>query len=216
MTSDSQTADQIQTDATSIEGVLTTKASREQLAQWVEEYGDYLFRYARKYFRSDDHAADLVQETFLAATRGIEKFGGKSAPKTWLTGILRHKIFDRMKARKKDEKIVPEPAEDILMNKLFDDHEHWTIPHGPVFWSKDPEEVLEKKEFFKSLQKCLDALPERIRQIFLLREMDGLDRDEISMQFDLSANNIGVILHRARLSLQACLQTNWFRGGEKI
>jgi len=187
-------------------------AIQNPLEGWVEEYGDYLYRYAYRYFRTEEAAQDLVQETFLAATESIDRFEGRSAPKTWLTGILRHKILDRIKSKVRKEKYEVDAQLDGELGDRFDSADHWTLERGPLPWGSSPDHIFNQKQFVGTLEKCLRKLPEKIRQIFLLREVDGHNRAEISEQFDLSESNIGVILHRARLSLQGCLQQNWLSG----
>lgn len=183
------------------------------LEAWVEEYGDYLFRYAFRYFRTEDSAQDLVQETFLAAAESIERFEGRSTPKTWLTGILRHKILDQIKSKVRQERfeVTDYLSEEHLVG--FDQAEHWTLERGPLPWGSAPDHVIKQKQFVSVLDSCLRKLPERIRQIFLLRELEGRNRTEISVEFELTESNIGVILHRARIALQGCLQENWLKGG---
>ncbi len=185
----------------------------ELLKLWVEEHSDYLYRYALRYIRNESMAEDLLQETFLAALEGVEKFEGRSKPRTWLTGILRHKILDRVRKNFKEEKLLTEPDKDSeTLDKLFNEQEHWLRDTGPMSWSGDPDALLRQKQFLQALEHCLEKLPLRVRQIFLLRELDGLEREEISAELSLSSTNVGVILHRGRLALQHCLQSTWFLG----
>lgn len=180
----------------------------------VDEHFDYLYRYAYRYFRSEDKAEDLVQETFLAATEAFRRFEGKSSPRTWLTSILRHKIIDRLRVKDREELVDFEAIEREPLTKLFNEVEHWRNETAPLVWGSSPDKALKQKQFFKVLEQCLSKLPSKMRQIFLLRELDGCERDEISSQLELSGSNVGVILHRARLSLQHCLQTHWFLSAE--
>ena len=179
------------------------------LQSWIEEHSSYLLGYTRKYFRSRELCEDLVQETFLAAVEAIEGFQGRSAPRTWLVGILRHKILDRIRAKSRDkEKLVEDPDLELL-SKLFDEREHWRPETGPLVWNSAPDKVVRNKEFLGTLQECLAKLPERIREIFLLREFEELSREEIAEKLGLKENHIGVLLFRSRADLQNCLQMNW-------
>lgn len=180
----------------------------------VEEHFDYLYRYAYRYFRSDEKAEDLVQETFLAATQSIKRFEGNSSPRTWLTSILRHKIIDYVRVKDREEPVDFEAMERDPLSKLFNEADHWHNETGPLVWGASPDTTLNQKQFFKILEQCLAKLPGTMRQIFLLRELEGCDRGEICEQLNLTSSNVGVILHRARLSLQHCLQANWFHGGK--
>ena len=64
---------------------------------WVEAHGDYLFNFAIGQLRDASVAEDLVQDTFLAAFKARDRFSGQSSERTWLVGILRHKICDHLR-----------------------------------------------------------------------------------------------------------------------
>jgi RNA polymerase sigma-70 factor (ECF subfamily) len=175
---------------------------------WVDRYGDDLFRYALLRLRDTDRAEDVVQETFLAALRARKSFSGRSAEKTWLFGILKHKIVDHIRKVSKERSVEdPETPEDTLKN-LFDDRGKWRVM--PTEWTADPSKVLEKKEFQNVLEKCLSDLPPRLGDAFSLREMDGLDSKEVCKVLGVSATNLWVLLYRARMRLRRCLEMNWF------
>lgn len=176
----------------------------------VDEHYEYLYRYAHRYFRSADKAEELVQETFLAATTALKRFEGGSSPRTWLTSILRHKIMDAMRVKNREQPMDVEALDNKDLD-LFDEVGHWRMDSGPSNWGRSPDSLLKEREFLTILQSCLGKLPQSVRQVFLLREMEGYAREEISENLQLTSSNVGVILHRARLSLQRCLQTNWFQ-----
>ncbi|MBX7142918.1 MAG: sigma-70 family RNA polymerase sigma factor [Oligoflexia bacterium] len=176
----------------------------------VDEHYDYLFGYALRYFRSRDQVEDLVQETFLAVIEAVKSFEGNSSPRTWMIGILRNKIIDRLRLKCREAEGESIGFEQDLLSHLFDSVEHWISNVGPRVWGSCPEGALKQKQFFSTLEACLGKLPEKMRQIFLLRELDGYERDEICKTLKLSSSNVGVILHRSRLALQHCLQVNWF------
>jgi RNA polymerase sigma-70 factor (ECF subfamily) len=181
------------------------------IMSWVNEYGDYLFSQALKHIRNHFMAEDLVQETFLAATRGMKEFRGDSSPRTWLTSILRHKIIDHIRKHKNADKLsIDEPGIDVH----FDRAEHWTKEGGPREWNLNPDQLFERGEFFQALNDCLTKLPDKFRSIFILREMDDLSREEISKELEISSNNVGVSLYRARALLRECLSKNWFSSAE--
>jgi RNA polymerase sigma-70 factor (ECF subfamily) len=179
------------------------------LEQLIEDNYKYLYGYAYRYFKSSERVEDLVQETFLAATEGIKKFEAKSSPRTWLTGILRHKILDAIKAKQKESREISIEDEGVIA-ECFDKNEHWTAEAGPLAWGSSPDSILKQKQFLITLESCMSKLPEKVKQIFLLREVEGYSRDEISGKTAQTSTNIGVILYRARALLQQCLQVNWF------
>jgi len=184
---------------------------KQTLHAWVDEHSDYLFRYARKHFSDETIAEELVQETFVAAVTAISKFKGDASPRTWLTGILRHKIIDRIRVKTRDRTVSIDDESEQGYGHYFDEHEHWRPETGPLPWNTDPDALLEQKQFFAVLQGCMAKLPERFRHAFLLRELDTMSREEISAQLELTSTNVGVILYRSRLALRECLQTNWLK-----
>ena len=174
---------------------------------WVDHYGDFLYRFALSRVKDPAVAEDLVQETFLAALRARESFKGRSAGRTWLIAILKHKIVDYI--RKK----IREPSSDKI-EKLgdmtdadFNAEGKWQVrPHK---WAINPEKIYEQKEFFDVLYHCLAELPERLAEAFMLREMDGISTAEVCKALDITATNSWVMLYRARMSLRRCLENEW-------
>ena len=181
--------------------------------KWVEEHGDYLFRCALLRVRDQVVAEDLVQETLLAALQARERFSGQSSERSWMVGILKHKIIDRFR---KD--VREQPAEDPDgMTAITDDGEafdkdgHWKLDQtAPMDWPDHPGAVLERKQFWESLRRCLGKLPPNMAQVFTLRELDELDSDAICTMLRISSSNLWVLLHRARKQLRQCLEVNFF------
>lgn len=182
------------------------------VAGWLDRYGDDLYRYAL--FRTGDAelAADLVQDTLLAALDAGDRFSGRSSVKTWLIAILKHKVLDVIRHRIRERTIfAPEPDSDGFVEDRFDERGEWK--NSPLEWEADPEKVLSRDEFWKVFRRCLDGMPPRCREAFSLVELDGLKTEEACEAMNLAAANLWVVLHRARMRLRECLETNWF-GGE--
>lgn len=198
-------------------GTITSKESAEvfDASVWVDEYGDYLFSFAASRVRDEWTAEDLVQETLLAAMQARKNFNEKSSEKTWLCGILKHKIIDHFRKSSRETQISDEEADLSSYDYLFREEGvwkgHWTAAARPIVWQENPEEVLEHAEFRGILSHCLGELPERVANCFALREMEGLDAKEICETLHISANNFWVMMHRARLHLRRCIDFNWFR-----
>ena len=189
-------------------------AKRQGLTEpqnWLDLYGDQLYRYAFARVQNRMIAEDLVQETFLAALRAPKNFKGRSAGRTGLTAILKHKIVDHI--RKKIRKPSTDKME-ILTDASdpdFDEHGHWQIRPGQ--WAINPDHLYEQKEFVDVLYHCLAELPERLAEAFIKREMDGLSTAEICKELGITASNSWVMLYRARMSLRRCLDNRWFSAG---
>lgn len=183
--------------------------------EWLTEHGDYLFRFAMVKLRDEHLAEDAVQETLLAALQGKKSFTGKSTERTWLVGILKHKIVDliRKKVREPTLVNVDEPLEfgqDEITESLFDDTGHWVTPcHN---WGS-PDKVLDQKKFWEVLTECLKRLPPQLAMLYSLREISGMETEDICKDLNISSTNSWVMLHRARLGLKQCFEIHWF--GEK-
>jgi RNA polymerase sigma-70 factor (ECF subfamily) len=168
----------------------------------VEGERSYLLRYATLQLRDAAAAEDAVQETLLAALAGEASFAGRSNLRTWLTGILKHKIVDAVRRMSREPTL---PEEDF--DALFDERGHWI--EMPQAWA-DPDASLDQKQFFKVLEECLAKLPARTSQAFMLREHMGLETTEICKEISVTPTHLWVLLHRARLALRMCLDMNWF------
>ena len=175
---------------------------------WVDQYGDYLYRFAIAKVKDAATAEDLVQETFLAALKSRQNFQRRSAARTWLTAILKHKIVDYY--RKKSRERVVEDIESIeaMVDGFFHDTGKWRVK--PAKWITNPMKSYEQQEFFKTLYGCLAKMPKRLAQAFILREMEGYSTEELCKTMEISSTNSWVMLYRARAHLRQCLELNWF------
>jgi len=189
-----------------------TDTTPKNKSDWLTEHGDYLYRFALARLRDPHQAEDAVQETLLAAIQN-QTFEGKSAARTWLTGILKHKIIDLMR-RNSREQAMGDIAEDLPqdlpedggMDDFFDETGHWA--DKPQSWGK-PEGELEQKQFLGILQQCMDKLPPKLASLFMMREVHESDNEEICKELDISSTNAWVMLYRARMGLRKCLELHW-------
>jgi RNA polymerase sigma-70 factor (ECF subfamily) len=182
---------------------------------WVDEYGDYLFKFAAYRVRDTSAAEDIVQDTFLAAIKAYAKFEGRGSERTWLVGILKHKITDHFRRVTREAPIGEDAADSFENPGLFRTEGewtgHWDANHAPSEWHTSPAELVEKGEFWEVFHACLSPLPDRTASAFTLREVEGLKSDEICAVLNITVSNLWVMLHRARLHLRNCLEVNWFR-----
>lgn len=184
-------------------------------SRWVDDHGDILFRFAFARLRNESAAEDLVQETLLSAFQSLGNFRGKSSERTWLIGILKHKLIDHYRKNNKQVQITDEDTDLSDLDGFFSRPDkwdgHWAIALRPVDPEQSPDKVMENSEFWDVMNRCLSALPERIASVFALREMDGMSSEEICSVLNLSANNFWVIMHRARMQLRRCIEIKWFK-----
>ena len=175
----------------------------------------YLLRVAQLQLRERDQAEDVVQETLLAALEAQQNFAGKSSVKTWLTGILKHKIIDaiRKKSREPAVSTLNDEMDIDDLDAFFNDNDrdHWETK--PAEW-RNPERDLEQKQFMIMMDFCLEKLPPNTARVFMLREVMELESDEICKECRITTTNLWVILYRARMLLRKCLEQNWFARAE--
>jgi RNA polymerase sigma-70 factor (ECF subfamily) len=176
---------------------------------WVEAHGDYLFNFAIGQLRDASVAEDLVQDTFLAAFKARNRFAAKSSERTWLVGILRHKIYDHLRHT------CRERATRVDANSAGHDDAAWD---EAVVWLHDvaaecaePSRRLELAEFRANLETALGNLPPRVAQVFQLYEIEERSNSEVCQQLHISESNLWVMLHRARKQLRGHL-TGWWNG----
>ncbi len=175
---------------------------------WVDAYGDFLYRFALARVRNPEAAEDLVQDTLLAALSARQSFGGRATERSWLTSILKRKVVDWLRQQVRN-RIKQEPLHDKSVNMLFTRFGKWKTP--PEDWSPDdPGREITRSEFRAVFAECLDKLPARLRQAFVLRHVEDQSSDEVCQAAGVSAKNLWVMLHRARLRLWRCLTVNWF------
>ena len=182
--------------------------------RWVDLHGDYLFKYALMRLRDPAKAEDVVQETFLAALRGGKTFQGRSAEKSWLVGILKNKIYDYYRKTSRETSFTDlDFYADEESGRFVGDgvtQGGWIHALGPMEWSADPGSSLDNDLFWKTFRDCSDKLPKNVATVFSLREVDGMNSKEICRLLNISESNLWVMLHRARMALRHCLETNWF------
>lgn len=166
---------------------------------------------------ADQHLAeDVVQETLLAAFQGADRFRGRAALKTWVFAILKNKIADALRKRRRGEVSATEldADGDGSSDDLFDRHGHWVDAAQPQGWGR-PEETTGNAEFWRVIELCLDKLPAQQSRVFLMREVVQLDTAEICGALNVTVSNLNVLLYRARLRLRECLEDCWFERGEQ-
>ena len=187
-------------------------AMSADLSRDLDQHRGYLLRVARLQLRDEALAEDVVQETLLAALSG-SGFSGKSSLRTWLTGILKHKIVDAIRRKQREPMVVSAfgDADSELdiedFDGLFKENGGWETK--PAEWG-DPDAALSRRQFFDIMDLCLEKLPPNTARVFIMREVMELETDEICKELTITANNLWVILYRARMSLRECLERTWF------
>ena len=162
-----------------------------------------LLRAARAAGLSDEDAHDAVQGALLVFVEKADQFDGRATLRTWLFGILFRKVAERRRATVREEAVDDIEA---VVDARFDARGQWIRP------ARSPEADLVAGQAMRALEECLDRLPERRRTAFVLREVEQLDVDEVCNVLDVTRNNLGVLLFRARNALRECLESKGIEG----
>jgi RNA polymerase sigma-70 factor (ECF subfamily) len=178
-----------------------------------EAHRAYLLKVAQLQLRDVSLAEDAVQDTLEAAVRNRQTFRGNASRRTWLTGILRHKLADAVRRQRKHAApftslAVPEHLRGV--DASFGSDGAWS--KTPLHWEL-PEEAQFQTEFLEVLQDCLGNLPPLIARAFVLREVMEMETTEISEELSVTANHLGVLMYRARMLLRSCIEAEWFDQG---
>ncbi len=179
--------------------------------KWIENYADYLFGFAKYRLNSVEIAEDLVQDTFVSAFKNADSFKGNASEKTWLTAILKNKIIDYF--RKKSTKMEQNMTN---INEHFDyqldnnsDDVSSMQKHSVPFFANDKMNETEQKELASIINNCFEKLPKNWNQICKMKLIDDEETETICNSFNISKNNLWVIIHRSKLLLQDCVNQNW-------
>jgi RNA polymerase sigma-70 factor (ECF subfamily) len=184
----------------------------EAFTALVRRHSPALLRLARMYVASTAVAEEVVQETWLAVLKGLERFEGRSSFKTWLFRILVNRA--KTKGVREHRSI---PFASIGEDSGGDDGDGPSVdpvrfaPDGawaspPRHWEDDPEAALRSKEARRLVEAAIDELPERQKVVITLRDLEGLSSEEVRNALDLSETNQRVLLHRARTKVRAALE----------
>ena len=176
--------------------------------RWVNEYGDYLYRYAWSRLRDENAADEVVQETFLAGIRFQDRFKGEGVERAWLLGILKRKLIDHIRMRNRYDRDESYADTNDPSVQLFDQKGNW---RAESFAAGTPDGQLESKEIWDVVRNCLQHIPKGQADVFLLSVMEEMDSDQICRELDISPSNLWVRLHRARLALAKCVGARWFQ-----
>ena len=189
------------------------RAGRGPTTEALLEHGNALLRYALARVGDMATAEDLVQDTLVTAVGKLSEFAGGSTLRTWLVGILRHKILDHYRWKERHPADQPEREDD-----RDGEPEPWFTAHGA--WRMDPNvgldvldgdpaRAVEQAQLRSALQFCIDHLPQSLHKVFVLRELEELEPEAACAAAGISRDSLAVFLYRARQALRACMQRKW-------
>jgi RNA polymerase sigma-70 factor (TIGR02943 family) len=176
--------------------------------KWVDRYGDYLFNFTISRVNDPIMAQDLVSETFLAGLKSAHRFKGNSTERTWLISILKRKIIDYYR-KINSNKGKAEVRMSYLSNS--DQEGDWMEEQAADLRNPNVEDMIEQRELGDALEECIACLPERYATIFVQKTIDNLETETICKEHNITASNLWVIIHRARVQLMECLNNKWHK-----
>jgi RNA polymerase sigma-70 factor (ECF subfamily) len=148
-----------------------------------------------------------VSDVLTQAYERRAAFRGDSSLRTWLTSILKNRIIDLLRKQWREQPLEEAPSGEHEFDNLFDESGHYAQMPSHV---RDPAELCQEDGFLSAVQMCVDKLPKRIAQVFVLREVFGSDTKELCKDLGLTTSNVWVQLYRARMMLRTCLEKRGF------
>lgn len=177
------------------------------LEETIKHQRSFLYHLAFRQLGIASDAEDAVQDTLLAAWHSIDQFNQRSTLRTWLVGILKHKLMDAMRHKYRPQVSSTDYDEELAQtddSAQFNAQDEWL--NEPTHWAT-PDDSLAQKQMLSLLEACLYCLPEQTGRIFLMREYLGFKATEIGSMVGLENGHVRMLLMRARNSLRTCLDT---------
>jgi RNA polymerase sigma-70 factor (ECF subfamily) len=183
----------------------------EAFKSLIQRYHGPMLRLAMAYVRDREVAEDVVQESWLTCLRSLDRFEGRSSLKTWILGIVMNVARAR---RRKESRILPFAS---LLRRDDSDSDRPTVDPSrfgrdgmwqtrPHAWDNLPESKVLGDEALQKVKSAIEGLPPKQREVIVLRDVAGLDADEVSGMLGISPENERVRLHRARAAVRKMLE----------
>lgn len=171
---------------------------------------------AMGYVADQEVAEEVVQDTWMAVIQSLDRFEGRSSLRTWICGILIHKAKDRGVREKRHttfssfESYDDDNDEGIDPSNFQQTGEwagHWASPPQP--WDdQTPEKLLASQQVVNAMQRAIETLPATLKEVLLLRDVEGVDAKEVCELLKITETNLYVRLHRARERVRAAVEAH--------
>lgn len=178
---------------------------------FLQDLRQQMIKFAFLQLSSLPQAEDVVQEALTSAFQNLDSFKGRAAFKTWVFAILKNKIIDVVRQKSRlvaMSELFKDEESELSVDELFDASGHWHKYEAPQAW-QSPEEMMEQSDFWIIFKACLDHLPAKYAQVFMMREVVELSSNEICSKLELSISNFNVLMYRSRTRLRECLENKW-------
>lgn len=167
-----------------------TKGSIEAFEELISKYESKVFNLAMRFTRNQEDAEEVVQDVFTTLYKKIDGFQGKSAFSSWLYRIVVNAAFMKLRKRRQQSAVY---IEDIVQEQKLDHDSFFVCRSDSIATTREVREIL---------ANAISRLPEQYRNVFVLRDIDGLSNEEVSELLDLSIPAVKSRLHRSRLMLR--------------
>jgi len=188
----------------------------------VTQHHSALIRMAMGYVADREVAEEVVQDTWMAVINSLDQFEGRSSLRTWICGILIHKAKDRGVREKRHTTFSAFESYDDDNDEAVDPSRfqqsgewagHWAFPPQP--WDdQTPEKLLANQQAVNAMQRAIEVLPATLKEVLLLRDVEGVDAKEVCELLKITETNLYVRLHRARERVRVAVET-YLEGGLK-
>jgi len=178
---------------------------------FLQDLRQQMIKFAFLQLSSLPQAEDVVQEALTSAFQHLDSFKGRAAFKTWVFSILKNKIIDVLRQKSRlvaMSELFKDEESELSVDELFDASGHWHKYEAPQAW-QSPEEMMEQADFWMIFEACLNHLPAKYAQVFMMREVIELSSNEICSKLELSISNFNVLMYRSRTRLRECLENKW-------
>ncbi|QXA09534.1 RNA polymerase factor sigma-70 [Acinetobacter pittii] len=178
---------------------------------FLQDLRQQMIKFAFLQLSSLPQAEDVVQEALMSAFQNLDSFKGRAAFKTWVFAILKNKIIDVVRQKSRlvaMSELFKDEESELSIDALFDASGHWHKYEAPQAW-QSPGEMMEQADFWIIFEACLDHLPAKYAQVFMMREVIELSSNEICSKLELSISNFNVLMYRSRTRLRECLENKW-------
>ncbi|WP_151761667.1 RNA polymerase factor sigma-70 [Acinetobacter seifertii] len=178
---------------------------------FLQDLRHQMIKFAFLQLSSLPQAEDVVQEALTSAFQNLDSFKGRAAFKTWVFAILKNKIIDVVRQKSRlvaMSELFKDEESELSVDELFDASGHWHKYEAPQAW-QSPEKMMEQSDFWIIFEACLDHLPAKYAQVFMMREVVELSSNEICSKLELSISNFNVLMYRSRTRLRECLENKW-------
>jgi RNA polymerase sigma-70 factor (ECF subfamily) len=184
--------------------VLVERVRSKDVAAFEELLGRYenkLYRLAMRFVRNENDAQEILQDAFLSAWRHLPGFEGRSQFGSWMYRVTVNAALMFLRARSRHPEVMLDDVEPGILHKAAEESVHGSSED----WSQRPDEQLQSEELRRHIQEAADALPEGLRTVFLVRDVEGMSTEATAELLGLSLPAVKTRLHRARLAMREAI-----------